>query len=209
MGTAVPLGCQIWPCPEKSTLVSRQKGRKLFFGRRWGTENVVEQERVETPKGPGLAWRPLSRALHSRPSSRPLAGVPTQGALMLTCSPTPGRGQETGYHVRCFEWETANCCRGALRREPPPPTGCAGEAFILGALGVIFGAKSKGRIPSWPVPCMLPEPGCLFSEGHVSTVPEQCNSARQAGAQPSPEGKGLERTAMSLVIAANPACGPQ
>lgn len=87
-GRAVRPSCQIWPCPEKSTLVSRQKGRKLFFGKRWGAENLVEQEMVETPKGPGLVWSPLCRPLPSSLAARsphPQQGTGEGRPCLLLC----------------------------------------------------------------------------------------------------------------------------
>lgn len=75
-GRAVRPSCQIWPCPEKSTLVSRQKGRKLFLGRRWGAENLVEQEMVETPQ---RAWTGMESPLQT-PALQPSSQVPPSPA---------------------------------------------------------------------------------------------------------------------------------
>lgn len=38
--------------------------------------------------------------------------------------------------------------------------------------------EMSGSIPRWPVHQMVPEPGCSFCEDHISTAPEECNSAR-------------------------------
>lgn len=74
---------------------------------------------------------------------------------------------------------------GPPRREPPPThTGCAGEAYILGALAVIFGAKSPdwrsclgeslaGQSPECCLSLDVPSPRAMFPH-----VPEECNSAR-------------------------------
>lgn len=90
-------GCSAWlpnlALPQEVNPCFQAEGEEALF---W--EEVGDRERGGTGDGrdPRRAWAGLETPQQSpalQPGSRPLAGVPTQGALMLTCSPTPGGGR--------------------------------------------------------------------------------------------------------------------